>query len=600
MNSTKQDTPRTGRTYYGDKQLFGMVGWSWFQVRNVGWWIREDWFDRIAGPGGLKWKEWRQNGRLKIVKDGPLRTVYHASLPDNGIYIKYYRVPGLRAKIRQWFRKGKARNEGGRALELAAIGIPTINPLALGEERKFGILFENYLVTEEIAGVQPLDRFLEQTLDLFSQSRAEAIRRRIGEELARLCGRLHEAGMVHNDFHPGNLLIQLDHDDQPTLMLIDLDALRQRPVPLSVAEIRDNLAQLNNYFWSRSSRTERLRFLETYLKCRGRHNPLAPIEMARFARDIETATRTWAERLWRRWARRGHGTNKYFKTRTGNATWAVLSRKIDPDQVKSITDDPEHLMYAPGAVILKHSKSSTVAEVTVRMEDGPKRVVIKKIPTIKASEFWFGWLVQPRAWRAWSASGHLIARGVPTPEPLAYIAKGKPGTSSWMAWLNPSATYTVQERPEGMISLAEHMEKNLTRLKPQQQFDAMNGSVAATARVVRHMHERSISHRDMKAANILIRPLHDGSWQELQLIDLVGAALSHPLNDKTRVKNLARLALSFSSHGLLRPTLALRFLRSYLPVAYLQHKAWKKLWREVQAEVERKIAKNQRSGRPLS
>lgn len=600
MNSTKAEAARTSRTHYSNKQLFGMVGWSWFQVRNVGWWIREDWFDRIAGPGGLRWKEWRNSGQLKVVKDGPLRTVYHATLPESGIYIKHYRVPGLRAKIRQWLRRGKSRNEGGRALELASIGVQTINPVALGEERKFGVLLENYLVTEEISGVQPLDRFLETELPFYEPARAGLIRQRIGAELARLCSRLHESGMIHNDFHPGNLLVRLDDQDQPTLVLIDLDALRQRPVPLAIHEIRDNLAQLNNYFWSRSSRVERLRFLEAYLKYRGRHNPLAPMEMSRFAREIETATRTWAERLWRRTAKRGRGTNKYFKTRKSTATWAVLSRKIDPEKMQQIIDDPERLIYAHDAIILKHSKSSTVAEVTIPMVGGPRRVVIKKIPTVKPSEFWFGWLVRPRAWRAWNASGHLMARGVPTPEPLAYIAKGNPGVSSGMARLSPASTYTILERPEGMTSLSDHMEQKLVHLEPTAQYTAMRRSVQATAGVVRTMHEHSISHRDMKAANILVRPKADGSWQEMQLIDLVGAELVHPLPYDVKVKNLARLTLSFYSHGLLQNSLALRFLRHYLPLAYLPRGGWKELWHDIQAEVDRKIQKNKRSGRPLS
>ena len=227
-------------------------------------------------------------------------------------------------------------------------------------------------------------------------------------------------------------------------------------------------------------------------------------------------------------------------------------------------------------------------------------MVIKKIPTVKPSEFWFGWLVRPRAWRAWNASGHLMARGVPTPEPLAYIAKGNPGVSSGMARLSPASTYTILERPEGMTSLAEHMEQKLVQLSPTACYNALRHSVEATARVARVMHEHSISHRDMKAANILVRPRPDGSWQEMQLIDLVGAELVHPLPYSMKVKNLARLTLSFYSHGLLRKTLALRFLRSYLPLAYLPRDAWKELWRDIQAEVDRKIQKNKRSGRPLS
>lgn len=600
MSHTKPVQERPSRRFYSQKQLFGMRGWSWFNMDQVGWWIREEWFDRVIGPQGLKWQEWEKSGRLRIVKDGPLRTVYHVDLGSTGVFIKHYRVPGLRAKIRQWFRSGKARNEGEKALKLAGIGVGTVEPVALGEQRQFGVIFENYLVTKEIPDVQPLDTFLEKTLRQFDLRKEQSIRRKIGDELARLCARLHEKGFVHNDFHPGNVLIRLDQNDNPHLMLIDLDALALRPVPLPLKEIRDNLAQLNNYFFSRSSRVERLRFLELYLKFRKRHNPLSPMEMTKFAREIESATRTWAERLWRRWAKRGQGTNKYFKTFMAPATWGVISRKLDRDEIRAIINDPDRLIYAPDSVILKHSKSSTVAEVTIRTKFGDQRVVLKKIPTLKASDFWFGWIKSHRSWRSWKASGHLVARSIPTPEPLAYISKGGPGMPSMIARLYPTATFTIQARPDRMITLARHMEENLHKLTKHERHLAVNRSIKPMARFFRHMHEMSISHRDLKAANILIRPETDNSWNDMVLIDLVGVRLSHPLPNRLRVKNLARLAMSFHSHEILRRTDAMRFLKSYLPFAYLSKSEWKQLWRDVQSEVESKIRRNRKMGRPLS
>jgi len=62
---------------------------------------------------------------------------------------------------RQWFRRGKGRNEGKRSEVLAAIGVPTIHPIALGEQRKRNFLFENYLITWEIPGTIPWTSFLK-------------------------------------------------------------------------------------------------------------------------------------------------------------------------------------------------------------------------------------------------------------------------------------------------------------------------------------------------------------------------------------------------------------------------------------------------------
>ena len=94
--------------------------------------------------------------------------------------------------------------------------------------------------------------------------------------------------------------------------MIDLDALRKsRRVTWKLA--RQNLALLDHFFWLRSSRTDRYRFLKTYL--RNRSEP--PPEVRGFARRIEDTTRLWAERLWRRWGRRCRSSNKYFEIYPG-------------------------------------------------------------------------------------------------------------------------------------------------------------------------------------------------------------------------------------------------------------------------------------------
>ena len=40
-----------------------------------------------------------------------------------------------------------------------------------------------------------------------------------------MTARLHEAGLLHQDFHPGNIMVRLAADNTPELFMIDLDAL---------------------------------------------------------------------------------------------------------------------------------------------------------------------------------------------------------------------------------------------------------------------------------------------------------------------------------------------------------------------------------------
>src|SRR4051794_4802036 len=253
--------------------VFEAPAWNWSKSDDTGWWVRADWAAALLHEGRLPLDEWKRDGRLKTVKRGPHRVVYRADLAEGPVYVKHFLVPNFRAKARQWFRAGKGRNEGRRAAKLEAIGVPTITPVALGERRVGKFLLENFLVTKEIPDTVPLDEFVERRMPLMGEARQGRLRRDLARVLADLTARLHDAGFVHNDFHPGNVLIRIEADDSLRLAVIDLDALRVTR-RLSWNDARENLALLNHYFWSRCNRSDRFRFLKAYL--RARKEPSSP------------------------------------------------------------------------------------------------------------------------------------------------------------------------------------------------------------------------------------------------------------------------------------------------------------------------------------
>ena len=87
--------------------------------------------------------------------------------------------------LRQWFRRGKGRNEGKRTRLLNAIGVNTTTPIALGEQRKRKFLFENYLVTPEIPDAVPLDVFVEEKLPGLPEARSREGRSQPGPRAGR-------------------------------------------------------------------------------------------------------------------------------------------------------------------------------------------------------------------------------------------------------------------------------------------------------------------------------------------------------------------------------------------------------------------------------
>ena len=577
------------------ERLFQPPDWVWTRTGDVGWWVRADWRRVLLGPEGLRLDDWTRQGCLGVVKTGPHRVVYRVDLPEGSVYVKHYLVPGLRAKLRQWFRRGKGRNEGRRTRYLDAIGVPTITPIALGEQRKRTVLLENYLITPAIPDAVPLDTFLERKLPQWPEPRKARVRRALAEALAVMTARLHCAGYLHLDFHPGNVLVRFDAGDRPSLSMIDLDALRVAR-SLSWAEARRNLALLNHYFWLRSDRTDRARFLRDYLRARR----TSPADPKAFARGIERETRSWAERLWKRWGRRCRGTNKYFQTDRGRHAWSVASRDLDPGEVRALLADPDAPFRREGTVVLKDSRTTTVAETTMTVGGEPVRVIYKRFNRKKWLDPLLTYFRPSRAWQAWQAGQHMLSRAVPTPRNLAFVARLRPFLRDPLFWYLPHETYLVTIKAEPSVTLGEYVAKVLPGLEPERRRSQTRRITLALARLLRTLHERSLSDRDLKTSNILIEGDPDAEDVKLTVIDLVGVRLMNPLPDHRRVQNLTRLHVSLADVPGRTRSDALLFLRAYLPWGLSPHNDWKTLWRAIEAGSAQKLERNRRRGRKVS
>ena len=95
----------------GIRRMFKPPEWEWSQFSDVGWWSRDGWGDVLLGKAGLRLDEWREQGKLAIIKSGPHRVVYRVDLPQGSIYVKHFLVPDWRAALRQWVRRGKGETK---------------------------------------------------------------------------------------------------------------------------------------------------------------------------------------------------------------------------------------------------------------------------------------------------------------------------------------------------------------------------------------------------------------------------------------------------------------------------------------------------------
>jgi tRNA A-37 threonylcarbamoyl transferase component Bud32 len=565
--------------------------------------------DLLLGPHGLRLDEWLRDGLAHVVKQGPHRVVYRVELPGLTFYLKHNLVPDRFAWMRQIVRRSKARMEYESALAVASRGVATIAPLALGESRSLAHAGESYLITASLEGTQPLNLFLAATLPSLPESRRTRLRQRLATELGRLVARIHSAGILHNDLHAANLLVRVEDDDRISLYVIDLSSVRLG-APLDWATSRRNLVMLNGWFVPRVSRADRLRFWRAYFETRDlgdwQRGPLGPKLHAELAQETEKETWRFNLRFWRRRDRRCLRNNRYYRPVRGPGVVGHAVTELDRDSLRRLLADPDAPLRAPGVRLLKDSVSSTVAELEMKVNGRLRTVIYKRFRVMTWTDPLVSLLRPSPALRSWVHGQGFRERGLPTARPLAVFHR----TSAGM-W---HEGYLLTEKIEHAAELHQYL-RSLDALPGPEKLRLVREQIVQVARTIRALHLRRLSHRDLKAANILVRrwdappraePIPTSAYNLLHmpegtvwLIDLVGVELFRKLRRKRRVQNLARLNASFHFNPLLTRTDRLRFLRVYLNWGVHGRGNWKAWWRTVAQATQDKVLRNRRRGRPL-
>jgi tRNA A-37 threonylcarbamoyl transferase component Bud32 len=564
----------------------------------VRWQVLPEWRSLLFGPNGLRLDEWLRSGRAHVVKNGPHRTVYRVALPGLCVYLKHHRLPDLRAWLRQLVRPAKARMEFDRALAVAARRVPTVFPIALGERSSSSGPSDSFLITQGLENTESLSDFIEKTLPQFEQGRQTRLRPLLAAALGEFVARLHDAGIVHKDLHAANLLIRLGPGDCPSLYLVDLhDVALGRA--LSWRASRANLVMLNRWFALRASRPDRYRFWLAYCRARrlmhggwpgrarseGAHTSANRRAFVDSARDLEQ--RTWRSnlRFWRHRDRRCLVTNRYYYRLQSEAVVGCAVRELDAGAMANLLADPDAPFQQPGVALLKDSRSSTVAEFDLLAGGTVRRVVYKRFRVTAWSDPWLALVRRAPALRSWINGHGLRERCLPTARPLAVFHRRR-GVLAYEGYL-------LTEKIPDAVDLHRFL-ASLGGLKQGECRRTLHRRIEQLARLVCELHRRQISHRDLKAGNVLVG--REAVW----LIDLVGVAPYRRLCRRRRVQNLARLHASFHQSPRLTRTDKLRFLRVYLQWGLLGRVGWKQWWRDVCKATESKIGRNARSGRPLA
>jgi tRNA A-37 threonylcarbamoyl transferase component Bud32 len=515
----------------------------------------------LFGPGGPDLAAWEKAGLAEVVKRNLQRTISRVRLSGGTVYVKQCRANTPRSWAREVLRPAKARLEFENSLVLRKLGIGAVEPLAWGgmSGRLPG---DSYLITRAQDGAVPFLDFLEGTL-------SPAARRQVARGFARFLARLHDLGVTHPDPHPGNFLVEL-----PQFILTDLHAVRFGRPPDWPAT-RANLTLLNRWFQVRATRSDRLRFWRTYVNAR---TTLPAPDADRMARDLETATEASNLRFWAARTARYRTDNRESRRVCGPVASGYAVRDL-PDEVLSVWfADPDAPLA--GAPLLKDSRTSTVAELTIDTPAGQRVVIYKRFNLKSVIGAIKNLLRPPPALRSWVTGNSVRDRGLPTARPLAVFHRTRLGV--------PLTGYAVFEKVHDALGLTEAVAASRARPGVLREWADRLG------RLVRRMHDRQVSHRDLKAPNVLM------AGGEPVLIDLVGMEVGRPVPRAVCVRDLARLNASFLRSDAISRTDRLRCLRAYLVWGIHGKGDWKSWWREVGEATRAKSERNARVGRPLT
>jgi tRNA A-37 threonylcarbamoyl transferase component Bud32 len=542
-------------------------------------WFLSDW---LRGQFGDRVTDWL-GGAVDVVKCGPHRDVYRLRANGLDVHVKHYRPTGLRSRIREALRPVKAKREYERGLTLRQRGVPTPLPLAWGTSVGES---SSWLVTETFAGGVPLNTYLEVGLPAEPAELRAGLRLQIAKSLGTFVARLHAAGVFHHDLHPGNLLVRWAADGRPEIALIDLHATSLRP-RCRWADCRRNLVVFNRYFALRATRSDRRRFWEAYLATLG---PVVPPPAGQAARELERATADSNRVFWRGRDRRCLANNRYYRRVSVGSQRGYAVRDLDDQILQELMANTDAPFDSAKCQVMKRSPSSAVVAFELPSGSGvPRRVVLKRFAVRSAQGPWLGLVRPTAALRSWLYGHGLHERRLPTPRPLAVFYRYRAGL--------PREGYLLSEMIEGATELHDWL-RRLGTLGARDRTAALRQRADYLARLIRGFHDRGLTHRDLKAANVLtpIDPADHRAW----LIDLVGVRRPRHVTPRRRAKNLARLNASFADHPWVTRTQRLRFLATYLEWGLRGKSGWKAWWREIGQATQAKVARNTRRGRPLA
>ncbi len=274
------------------------------------WKVRPGRQDLIVGPDAPDWFALQDDPRGVCVKVGHARAIWRVQIDDRVVFAKVAGDAGFVGRVkrwafghspslavrslvglatsveREWHALREAEKRDVRAIRCLAAGVRYVSPTAQAMERPL----QTVLLSEGLTDAVSLTDGWEQTV---TRGASSVLRdgehepsngpcrpeehpqgaRRAGamsliNAVARLFAVAHQRGFVHGDAHPNNILVRRSSTGEQEAIYLDVHSALLGRRSASTRRSLSSLAQLDQYFQRRATRTERLRFFYQYLELR--------------------------------------------------------------------------------------------------------------------------------------------------------------------------------------------------------------------------------------------------------------------------------------------------------------------------------------------
>lgn len=479
-----------------------------------------------------------ENRDCEVVRSGYHKKILRYTHDRESFYIKRYTVRNCREGITSIVSVSMARREWNCAHKLLGRQLLTATPVAVGENRRFGMLKDCCIISKAV----PNSTTVKELLIAFRQSPAHALKTNtLLSNLISYIKMVHDHGIFHGELHVENILT--DVNNITLFYLLDLGRAVFKKKPSFSLRVQE-LARLLYSMADTCTNDEITELIHRYSA-----KMLDSKDEENFTRTIFARIYRIKRRLWQSRTKKCLKTNDVFKV-TAYVKYTINMRNEWDIGTLAALIDKHALALEQFDTMIKTSPKICITRIPVSHER-IKSVCIKEYRYPSALKRCLYCFCSSPARRAWLAAHGLMALNFRTPKPIALCEE--------KGFFRTKKSFVIMEDISHYLTCNKYVSENFSNPHDKIASRKKRRFISSLAMSFRRLHDSGIYHGDLKANNIMIMELPD-TWDFFYL-DLDRVFFYKKITRKRLIKNLSQLNASIPNYIGKRDRL--RFYRAY-------------------------------------